>query len=85
MHRLLLIKVTEIVEVIETITILVEDDALKVKSASDCDASSVDDIFTEVPALDWLQPELNEMLLNVSIADVITPVLDVLENPDEEE
>jgi len=73
-RRLLLVKVTEIVEVTETITILIENESLKVDQSAEYVSKINDDRVADAP------PELNELLLNVSAADSLKQLLDVLKN-----
>ena len=73
MRRLLLIKVTEIVEVTETITILIENDVLKTGKSSGYGSPAAAEVFTDVPVSNWVQLEFYETLLSGSAVDLITP------------
>jgi protein-L-isoaspartate O-methyltransferase len=85
MRHLLVIKMTEIVEVTETITILIENDVLEAGQGAGYVSPVAADILTDAPESNWAQPELDNPLLNASAMDVITPLLGIIENLDKEE
>ena len=60
-RHLLFIKMTEIVEVTETITILIENDVLKTAQGSG-HVSPVVDVATEEPTPYWRQLDLDDLL-----------------------
>lgn len=60
-RHLLFIKMTEIVEVTETITILIENDVLKTAQGSG-HVSPVVDVATEEPTPNWRQLDLDDLL-----------------------
>jgi len=73
-------QVTEIVEVTKTITRLNDVLIEEVEQGSGYISPVATDIFTDVPISSWVQPELNEALLNAAAADVVIPLLSILNN-----
>ena len=85
MRRLLLIKTTEIVEVTETITVLIENAVLDAGQGPGYISPVDANILKDTSASNWVQPALNKAMLNISAIDVITPLSGVIENMNIEE